>query len=60
MIFPHDDAPLHVWHAWLCHGARTDGSGGDECPDGCDGSGAHESFRERLAAYSLPDEAVAS
>ena len=37
VILPHDDAPLWVWHAWLCHGSSTDGSQGEPCPDGCEG-----------------------
>ena len=36
-LMPHDEAPLHVWHAWLCHGADPDGAQGEECPDGCYG-----------------------
>ena len=35
-VLPHRDAPLWVWHAWLCHGADPDGSQGNPCPDGCD------------------------
>jgi hypothetical protein len=37
-ITPHRDAPLWVWHAWLCHGADPTGHHGEICPDGCDGA----------------------
>lgn len=48
---PHDDAPLWVWHAWLCHGADPDGSGGSECPDGCYGDEVDYSRQEMLKGF---------
>lgn len=38
-LMPHDEAPISIWHAWLCHGADPDGAQGENCPDGCDGEG---------------------
>lgn len=59
---PHDNAPLWVWHAWLCHGADPDGAQGEPCPDGCDGSTVdHDRHRQYLASWSAnPRRAVAA
>jgi hypothetical protein len=54
ITMPSDDAPFWVWHAWLCHGANADGSGGSECPDGCAGT----ADPERLAAYRKAPETL--
>jgi hypothetical protein len=48
---PHDNAPLWVWHAWLCHGANADGAGGEPCPDGCD----EAADPERLRVYQASE-----
>lgn len=36
MKVPSNNATLDVWHAWLCHGADADGTGGEPC-HGCQG-----------------------
>ena len=52
MNHPANDAPLHAWHAWLCHNADADGEHGEACPDGCAGENVDP---ERLAQYRALD-----